>query len=1027
MIFEFVSPIESYMDIKLKSRKKISLKKYGFLELNKKGLYLFIDNQYIEVRLLNNEYPILDLLRKNLKTVVYIDWIGKDNIINANIYFFYFYKKLPKLSISIDDKILKDFNCKDFNKLKKKLKKSITIKINNKNYYLMGIFDKDNFEIEKDSFLLYAEGYALVINSKKIDENNYELKITKVIRRKPQKENNLILLETDLEFSSDLISDRISKELQEIIKNENSYINVWDKFLAYEAELLLDRAREIGLISIKNIIPRDRFLEIVLEKKIDLEVGENITFLEKEPFYFDENISFTEFSATLQQEFENGRKEKELFFEIKDKKENSIFIDFIDFINFNELKKYKIGLSIFGDKVQITRKLKARELILKGKSANPYLGLILEDGNVNLDFKPTKIEPLSEFVEKKIFKYPPTENQKEAISIAINTPDIAIIQGPPGTGKTTVITAIIERINELKDKDKIKGSILVAGYQHDAVLNLVQRLNLNSLPTVKFGSKNEEKEFEKYQLMLEWAKDIKEKAKKNIRNYSEYKKLKLLDDLIKNYIKLPSNETALNILEKLSEILPNYMDKIEELKKNFIDEIFDINSLKEIYALRINKNGFLDDGKERIDDLLRSNFILILTNDEIEKLKKKDISYLEDYKQIKIKLIEYFYPKAHYKKLKPNEEFIAFLEEIKKELENGNTKQDKINKLLIDYVNELENNPFALFEMVKDYSLVFASSVQQSDRKEIEDEKENEFYDYVIIDEAGRVPPMDLLIPMVKGKKIILVGDHRQLPHLIDEKILKEISKKENIEENLIKKSMFEYLISKVKKLEKKDGIKRVITLKNQYRMHPVMGEFISKNFYEKYNSEEAFKSPLPETMFKYNLKLIENKPCVWIDVPNNLCGEKSDSFNSKYRECEAKKIIEYLKLWVYSEEGEKLTYGIISFYKAQVKLIKKLLEKELPDKKDKIKVGSVDAFQGMEFDIVFLSTVRSKRELIGSVQSLFGFLVSKNRLNVAMSRQKKVLIVVGDKKYFQTDIAKQYVPELNEFINLCENKGKIL
>jgi superfamily I DNA and/or RNA helicase len=209
--------------------------------------------------------------------------------------------------------------------------------------------------------------------------------------------------------------------------------------------------------------------------------------------------------------------------------------------------------------------------------------------------------------------------------------------------------------------------------------------------------------------------------------------------------------------------------------------------------------------------------------------------------------------------------------------------------------------------------------------------------------------------------------------------------------------------------------------------MHPVMGEFISKNFYEKYNSEEAFKSPLPETMFKYNLKLIENKPCVWIDVPNNLCGEKSDSFNSKYRECEAKKIIEYLKLWVYSEEGEKLTYGIISFYKAQVKLIKKLLEKELPDKKDKIKVGSVDAFQGMEFDIVFLSTVRSKRELIGSVQSLFGFLVSKNRLNVAMSRQKKVLIVVGDKKYFQTDIAKQYVPELNEFINLCENKGKIL
>ena len=1027
MIFEYITPIESFIDVKLKSRKKIPTKKFGFLELKENGLYLFIENQYIEIRLLNNDYSILDLLRRNLKAIVYVDW-AKQNI-NTNIYFFYFYKKIPKLNISIDDKILesfKSFNYKDIDKLKEKLKKDLTININSKTYYLMGIVDKDNFEIEKDSFLLYAEGYYLTIKSKRIDENNYELKITKVIKSKPQKENNLVLLETDLEFSSDLVSDRVSKELQEIIKNENSYINVWDKFLAYEAELLLDKAREIGLIPIKEIIPRNNLLEIVLESRINLEVGENITFFDETPFYFDKNITFKEFSARLQEEFEKGERQKEPFFEIKKKQENSIFIDFAEF-DFNQLKRFKVGLSIFGDKVQITRKLKARELILKGKSANPYLGLILEDGNVEISSKPSKIEPLSEFVEKKIFKHPPTQNQKEAISIAINTPDIAIIQGPPGTGKTTVITAIIERINELKEKDKIKGSILVTGYQHDAVINLVQRLNVNSLPTVKFSSKNEEGEIEKYKMMLNWAKEIKEKAKKNIRNYSENKKLKQLDDLIKIYINSPSNNTALFILEKLLEILPQYTNEIEELKKNFIDEIFDIQSLKEIYSLRVTKDAFLDDGKEMIDNLLNSKFVSILNDEEINKLKQKKLSYLEDYKQIKIKLIEYFYPKAHYKKPKPNEELIAFLEQIKEKLETGNTKQDKINKLLLEYVNELENNPFALFEMVKDYSFVFASSVQQSDRKEIEDEKENEFYDYVIIDEAGRVPPMDLLIPMVKGKKIILVGDHRQLPHLVDEKILNEVTKKENIEDDLIKKSMFEYLISKVKKLEEKDGIKRVITLKNQYRTNPIMGNYISKHFYEKYNIEEGFDSPLPAEIFKHNLEDIENAPCVWIDVSNELCEEKKDSFKSTYRECEATEIIKYLKKWIYSEEGKDLTYGIISFYKAQVKLIKKLIEEELPDKKDKIKVGSVDAFQGMEFDVVFLSTVRSKKELSGTIKSLFGFLVSKNRLNVAMSRQKKVLVVVGDKKYFQTDIAKKYIPELNEFIMLCEEKGKIL
>ncbi len=56
---------------------------------------------------------------------------------------------------------------------------------------------------------------------------------------------------------------------------------------------------------------------------------------------------------------------------------------------------------------------------------------------------------------KKIFsKNPPTPNQIEAIDIALNTPDIAIVQGPPGTGKTTIVTAIIERLNELSDKSE---------------------------------------------------------------------------------------------------------------------------------------------------------------------------------------------------------------------------------------------------------------------------------------------------------------------------------------------------------------------------------------------------------------------------------------------------------------------------------------------------------------------------------------------------------------------------------------------
>ena len=76
--------------------------------------------------------------------------------------------------------------------------------------------------------------------------------------------------------------------------------------------------------------------------------------------------------------------------------------------------------------------------------------------------------------------------------MALNTPDIALIQGPPGTGKTTVIAAILERLNEIADKrgTRIKGQILLTGFQHDAVENMIERLSLNGIPVPKFGKRS---------------------------------------------------------------------------------------------------------------------------------------------------------------------------------------------------------------------------------------------------------------------------------------------------------------------------------------------------------------------------------------------------------------------------------------------------------------------------------------------------------------------------------------------------------
>ena len=193
----------------------------------------------------------------------------------------------------------------------------------------------------------------------------------------------------------------------------------------------------------------------------------------------------------------------------------------------------------------------------------------------------------------------------------------------------------------------------------------------------------------------------------------------------------------------------------------------------------------------------------------------------------------------------------------------------------------------------------------------------------------------------------------------------------------------------------------------------------MSDQFYAPYG--EAFHSPLPASDFAHTLPAYAG-PAAWLNVPNNHGDELKGQ--SKSRPVEAFAIATELKRLMDSPGGRNLTFGIISFYSAQVKAINAELEKigiaihvEEGEKTEivspykelraasgriveRLRNGTVDAFQGMEFDVVFLSMVRSndfpdKNEL--DSRKKYGHLMSPNRLCVAMSRQNRLLIVAGD------------------------------
>jgi len=143
------------------------------------------------------------------------------------------------------------------------------------------------------------------------------------------------------------------------------------------------------------------------------------------------------------------------------------------------------------------------------------------------------------------------------------------------------------------------------------------------------------------------------------------------------------------------------------------------------------------------------------------------------------------------------------------------------------------------------------------------------------------------------------------------------------------------------------------------------------------------------------------------------------------------------------------LSFGVISFYAGQVDGILAELEplgiaEQLPDGsfrvadawretrgmdghlKERIRVGTVDAFQGKEFDVVFLSMTRSNDLPITDNRSLrrkFGHLMLENRLCVAMSRQQRLLIVVGDSGMLRGEVAEQSLAGLVAFRKLCEGR----
>ena len=929
----------------------------------------------------------------------------------------------------------------------------------------------------KNSFLLHGHDVRAVSTSTSVPGGRVIHTVSKLTRTPTEPETNLRLARGRLAFvdwtQAGQVQILAEAQLSALTQDESSYLRKWDQFGDIEGELLLKEAREFGVVRYADAHEnRDGTVTVSVidaaEGAINALYGdsvESVELVEVEPPYIaNPRMTFADFSRIITEAEggpERGRRRgqetrsTQLRVQRFDNDHQAITLD-----TERVPASGSLVLSLQGEVAQIRRRQSARKAILQGRSANPQLGLLIEEkGEITSLRSPQKVAPLTAYVRDKIFRNAPTVMQEKAIEVALNTPDLALIQGPPGTGKTTVIAAILERLNEeaAASGKSLAGRVLLTGFQHDAVENMIDRLSLNAIPVPKFGkrsgSASDGSAFERH--LDDWCTAIAVQLRARNPQLAEVEHESLIRDLYVQYLTAPSRRLAIDLVTAIdtlefSVVGEEVARRVARLKTRLTAEEgvvgADAKQLDAARRIRVRPESFADDGPARaeeamidLESFLAPSEVRILDKASLWDSRRGTPPFLAELAATKRELLLRLTEPPVFRVEKQSDEVLEVAKQALDRIRrHGHSATDLKSAVLAEFLAELESNPQGMVDSVAEYSYAFAATVQQSvnrdmqRRKGLHERSDRQLeYDYVIIDEAARVSPRDLMIPMAQGKKIVLVGDHRQLPHIIDEEVARSMESGEEGpgEAEWLKQSMFEYLFAdRLKSLELADGIQRRVTLDQQFRMHPVLGDLISRNFYERFDRAERFGSGLPARNFTHGLTGTSDAPAMWLDVPSSA-GPARRYGTSWTRQAEADRITAQLREWIETPEGSTLTYGVISFYKAQADQIRQQLRRELgpvADDDRRVRVGTVDSFQGMEFDVVFLSVVRSIRpdwvqrgtdEV--AARGLFGHLGLYNRLNVAMSRQKRLLVAVGDAGLVQHPLAAQYIPGLVDFYRL--------
>lgn len=838
-----------------------------------------------------------------------------------------------------------------------------------------------------------------------------------------------------------LISKEVSERMRRI-SNGSSYFNIWDAYNNLERLFIFKQATENGIIEYDGY---------ECELTDSFEYRFHLVNRLEDPFPEGSQVDCTDNNNIKNlNQLQNAEEIRSLdpisigiFSEIVD--DTCVIIDKSRSSQIKLPNKGYLFYSVVGDSIRIMRRESARNNIIANKTPLANLQMIIDKG-IGIDKQRIYEQPITNRLKRKFQNYEFNEKQREAIEVALNTPDIALILGPPGTGKTTVIKAIIARFEEYfkKYNDNQIPKILVSSFQHEAVENVIVGVDENGIPSNRKGGKRDEENKQTLNIR-KWRNDVTEKIQNKIEElvgtldvsretlrdkiYAWEQKGKDATEgieLLKTTVKENRLKISVELNSDINDIISRTIltDNDNNSVKNEILEEEKEEVIKILESQRLTQTSYADDGKKQIINLKVAIFSGIIEYendikfiDDVLNSKGKDIdtfnNYVKEVEKLKKKYIQDEHISTAISSIISIEQCLKRLDDEldKVRLERIENRDEAIAYVLRNYIEAIQDE-HEIQNIIDKYSNITAATCQQS--MEIGKNAIIHEYDLVIVDEAARANPLDLFIPLSMGKKIILVGDFLQLPHMLDPEVIKQFEKDEEMQGlDILKKSLFQKLYENFSRRDAK--VKRTVQLTKQYRMNTVIGEFANEAFYEP-REFILDSSEVDDSMKEANLDMYENKPIAWINADKNRYGMEEGK-RSKSRSKEAERIIVEVKEVL--KRSPNKTIGVISFYKKQSDLLKKMIEKNLTDTQaQQVEVGTVDSFQGKEFDVVFLSCVRANNISLDDMKHRVGHIQDESRLCVSFTRAKQLLVVVGDRDTVEC------VPVLKKFILKCLEKG---